>query len=42
MRTNGARRYPLEESLEEAGFAWLVDEGGTVVSSFPVGARRQH
>ena len=37
-----ARRYPLDELLEEADFAWLVDERGDVVSSFPVGLSRHH
>lgn len=35
-----ARRYPLEGFCEEADFAWLVDEDGRVVSSFPVAMNR--
>ena len=35
-----ARRYPLEDFVEAADFAWLVDEAGAVVCSFPVAANR--
>lgn len=35
-----ARRYPLEDFCEVADFAWLVDERGIVVSSFPVAINR--
>ena len=35
-----ARRYPLEDFVEAADYAWLVDEGGAVVCSFPVAANR--
>lgn len=35
-----ARRYPLEDFVEEADYAWLVDEAGTVVCAFPVAAHR--
>lgn len=35
-----ARRYPLEDFVEGADFAWLVDERGAVVSSFPVAPGR--
>lgn len=35
-----ARRYPLEDFVEAADYAWLVGEDGTVVCSFPVGVNR--
>ena len=35
-----ARRYPLEDFVDEVDFAWLVDEGGSVVCSFPVAVNR--
>ena len=35
-----ARRYPLEDFVECADYAWLVDERGSVVCSFAVAAGR--
>ncbi len=35
-----ARRYPLEDFVEAADYAWLVDADGAVVCSFPVAANR--
>ncbi len=35
-----ARRYPLEDFVEGADYAWLVDERGSVVCSFPVAPGR--
>ena len=35
-----ARSYPLEDFVEGADYAWLVDERGVVVSSFPVAMGR--
>ena len=35
-----ARRYPLEDFVEAADYAWLVGEDGTVVCAFPVGVNR--
>ena len=38
--TDLARRYPLEDFVEAADYAWLVGEDGTVVCAFPVGVNR--
>ena len=35
-----ARRYPLEAFVEAADYAWLVDEAGAVLCSFPVAVNR--
>ncbi|WP_129219961.1 hypothetical protein [Lichenibacterium ramalinae] len=35
-----ARRYPLENFVEAADYAWLVDGSGTVVCAFAVAANR--
>ncbi len=35
-----ARRYPLEDFVEAADYAWLIDAEGAVVCAFPVGANR--
>lgn len=35
-----ARRYPLEDFVEGADYAWLVDERGSVVCAFAVAVGR--
>ena len=35
-----ARDFPLEGFVDDADFAWLIDEDGRVIDSFPVAPGR--